>query len=210
MSINNMSRTAICNFIAEKIKAENGVINLLPMYQTAYPSDESVVDYDSAMESPTFLRFAGKIIRNLVKYMGQPSVLYNVTDDVLRATSRDNMNIFLLTDFISAFETVYASNVYWKDIIDLEGFKEVPYWQGSGDSVLETSDMTTINIIPSSDKKEGAGGTAEPVKVTGVIGLLVDRQAIAIHYTNISNSYSAQWINDLSENGVVLICEPTE
>ena len=224
MSINNMSRTAICNFIAEKVKAQNGVINLLTAYNTAYPDDATVTDYDSAMNSPTFLRFAGKTIRNLIKYMSKPSVLYNVTDDMLRATSRDNLHVMLLTDFVSSFETNYSAEVYWKDTIGLPLYTEVEYWQGSGDSINEVSDMTTINVIPASDKKEGAGGTAEPIEVTGVIGLLVDRQGIGVglqkmkagswynpidHYSNQSRSATIQYFNDLTENGIVFIVEPT-
>ena len=225
MSINNMSRTAICNFIAEKVKAQNGVINLLTAYQTAYPSDETVVDYDSAMESPTFLRFAGKTIRNILKYMSRPSVLYNVTEDILRATSRDNMHVMLLTDFVSSYQTNYQSDSFNDEMVNLPLYQEVEWWQGSGDSINEVSDMNTINVIPSSDKKEGAGGTAEPIEVTGVIGMLCDRQAIGVglqkmkagswynpidHYSNQSRSATIQYFNDLTENGVVFIVEPTE
>lgn len=225
MSINNMSRTAICNFIAEKVKAQNGIINLLTAYQTAYPSDESVTDYDSAMESPTFLRFAGRQIRNIIKYMGRPSVLYNVTDDVLRVTARDNMHVMLLTDFVSAYQTNYQSDSFNDEMVSLPLYQEVEYWQGSGDSLLEVSDMNTINVIPSSDKKQGSGGTAEPVEVTGVIGLLCDRQAIGVglqkmkagsfynsidHYSNQSRSATIQYFNDLTENGIVFIVEATE
>jgi len=225
MSINNMSRTAICNFIAEKVKAQNGVINLLTAYQTAYPSDETVVDYDSAMESPTFLRFAGKTIRNILKYMSRPSVLYNVTEDILRATSRDNMHVMLLTDFVSSYQTNYQSDSFNDEMVNLPLYQEVEWWQGSGDSINEVSDMNTINVIPSSDKKEGAGGTAEPIEVTGVIGMFCDRQAIGVglqkmkagswynpidHYSNQSRSATIQYFNDLTENGVVFIVEPTE
>ena len=224
MSINNMSRTAICNFIAEKVKAQNGVINLLTTYQTKYPNDSTVVDYNSAMESPTFLRFAGKTIRNIMRYMSRPSVLYNVTDDILRATSRDNMHVMLLTDFVSSYKTNYQSDSFNDEMVNLPLYQEVEWWQGSGDSVNEVSDMNTINVIPSSDKKEGTGGTAEPIEVTGVIGLLCDRQAIGVglqkmkagswynsidHYSNQSRSALIQYYNDLTESGVIFIVEPT-
>jgi len=225
MSINNMSRTAICNFIAEKVKAQNGVVNLLTAYQTAYPNDETVVDYGSAMESPNFLRFAGKTIRNILKYMSRPSTLYNVTEDILRATSRDNMHVMLLTDFVSSYQTNYQSDSFNDEMVNLPLYQEVEWWQGSGDSINEVSDMNTINVIPSSDKKEGAGGTAEPIEVTGVIGLLCDRQAIGVglqkmkagswynpidHYSNQSRSALIQYYNDLTESGVIFIVEPTE
>ena len=225
MAINNMSRACICNFIAEKVKAVNGVVNLLTMYNTAYPLDETVTDYDSAMESPTFLRYAGKVIRNLIKYMGRPSVLYNTTEDVLRSTARDNMHVMLLTDFVSSYVTNYQSDSFNEEMVGLPLYQEVEFWQGSGDSVYEVSDMNTVNVIPSSDTKQGAGGKAEPVEVTGVIGVLCDRQAIGVglqkmkagawynpidHYSNQSRQATIQYFNDLTENGIILIVEPTE
>lgn len=229
IALNDLSRTAICNFIAEKVKAENGVVNLLSMYNEAYPSDDTVTDYASALESPTFLRYAGKIIRNTIKYMSRPSALYNVGDGsgnaVIRATARDNMHAMLSTAFLSAYETSYLSSSFRDEYVQLPLAQEVEYWQASGDTILDDEAMATINVIPSSDTKQGADGTAEPVEVTGVVGLLADRQAIGIglqkmkagswvnpidHYTNISRSATIQYFNDLSENGVVFIIEPTE
>lgn len=229
IALNDLSRTAICNFIAEKVKAQNGVVNLLSLYNTTYPSDDTVTDYTSALESPTFLRFAGKIIRNTIKYMSRPSALYNVGDGsgnaVIRATARDNMHAMLSTAFLSAYETTYLSSSFQDEYVQLPLAQEVEYWQGSGDSILDDEAMSTINVVPSSDTKQGAGGTAEPVEVTGVIGLLADRQAIGIglqkmkagswvnpidHYTNVSRSATIQYFNDLSENGVVFIIEPTD
>ncbi len=225
MSINNMSHMCICNFVAEKIKNENGVVNLLSMYNEAYPNDNTVTDYKSAMNSPTFLRYAGRMIRNLIRFMGKPSYLYNVTEDVLRSTSRDNMHVFLNTSFISAYDTNYSSDVFHNELVSLPLYQEVEYWQGSGDEILDDESMTTINIIPSSDKKAGAGGTAVPVEATGVIGVIADRRAIAVglnkqksgawynpidHYSNHSRDFITQYINDLSENGCVIIVAPTE
>lgn len=224
MSINNMSRTAITNFIAEKIKAENGIINLLTMYNTDYPNDATVTDYQSAMNSPTFLRYAGKIIRNVIKYMAKPSVLYNVTEDVLRATNRDNMHVMLLTDFVSSYTTNYQSDSFNEELIKLPLYEEIDCWQSSGDGVYEVADRTSINVIPSSDTEQGEGGTAEPIEASGIIGLLADRQAIGVglqkmkagswynpidHYSNQSRQATIQYFNDLTENGVVFVVEPT-
>lgn len=229
MSLNDMSRTAICNFVAEKIKASNGVVNLLTMYNTAYPEDDTVTDYISALKSPTFLRYAGRQINKLIEFMSKPSVLYNVGDGenggVVRATARDNMHVMLLTDFVSAFRVNYESDSFNRTLVELPLFSSVDAWQGSGDSILDDEAMSTINVIPSSDTKQGAGGTAEPIEVTGVIGVLADRQAIGIglqnmragswynpidHYTNYAKSATVQYFNDLTESGIVIIIEPTE
>ena len=228
ISLNAMARTAIVNFIAEKVKAQNGVINLLTLYNTAYPNDSTVDDYESFMESPTALRFAGKIMRNTIRYMSKPSVLYNAGDgvnSVVRATARDNMHVFLLTDFISSYVTNYQSDSFNEEMVQLPLYQEVEFWQGTGDGLLEADSMNQINVVPASDTKQGQGGTAVPVNQTGIIGFFADRQAIGIglnkmragtfrndidHYTNVSRDALQQWYNDLSENAVVFIVEETE
>lgn len=227
MSINNMARTCICNFIAEKVKAENGVINLLSMYKTDYPNDNTVTDYTSALASPTFLRYAGMVMRNVLHYMSKPSVLYNVGEGVLRATARDNCHVMLTTDFVSSYYANYMSDssVFHSELVDLPLYQEVEYWQGSGDSIMDRTDMSKINVIPSSDTKQGSDGTAEPIVVTGVVGLFADRNAIGVglekiksgswvnpidHYTIMSKQSTIQYFNDLTENGVCFIIMPTE
>lgn len=228
IALNDMARTCITNFIAEKIKAQNGVVNVLAMYQAAYPDDDTVTDYDSAMESPTFLRYSGKVIRNLISYMSKPSVLYNVGSsggDIVRATARDNMHVMLLRDYTSSYITNYQSDSFNDEMVSLPLYQEVDFWQGSGDSVYDVDSFHSINVVPSSDTKQGAGGKAEPVSASGIIGVLADRQAIAIgidkrhqgvwrndidQYTNHSSSALVQYINDLQENGIIIVCQATE
>ena len=81
MAINNMSRIAIDNFIAEKIKAENGVVNILSLYN----GESGTLTADKAIYDKDFLRFAGMVIRNYIGYLSEPSTMYNV-DGTLRVT----------------------------------------------------------------------------------------------------------------------------
>ena len=61
VSLNNMSRTAVCNFVAEKIKASNGVINLLTDYNGTHSG--ATLTQAEAIESPAFLRYASAQIK---------------------------------------------------------------------------------------------------------------------------------------------------
>ena len=134
------------------------------------------------------------------------------------------MHVMLLTDFVSSYTTNYQSDSFNEELIKLPLYEEIDCWQSSGDGVYEVSDRTSINVIPSSDKKQGTGGVAEPVSASGIIGLLADRQAIGVglqkmkagswynpidHYSNQSRQATIQYFNDLTENGVVFIVEPT-
>lgn len=217
VSLNNMSRTAVCNFVAEKIKASNGVINLLTDYNGAHTG--ATLTQAEAIESPTFLRYASAQIKKYLDLMKNPSVLYNADGNV-RATARDNMHILCQSEFAINSQVYLESDTYWKDLLSLPGYTSVSYWNGnhtaSGDNDFVTN--STINVIPSSEEGQA---TPTAVNQSGVIMVLADRQAIAVGinkrrsatftnpidaYTNIKEEFSTQWINDLGENGIIFIC----
>ena len=214
MYINNLSRTAVNNFIAEKIKNNNGVVNILGLYNAGKTGDDVLAAAD-ALYSKDFLRFAGMIIRNYIGYLGEPSKLYNV-DGMLRVTQRDNMHIIMLRDFASAFETMYFAETF-KDITNLPMYTEINHWQGSGNTTPTFANNSKINIIPSS-----ASNGDPALEQDGIIAVFADRQAIAVGlnkrrvgkfandidgYVNTKSSATIQYINDLSENGVVFIIQ---
>ena len=217
VSLNNMSRTAVCNFVAEKIKASNGVINLLTDYNGAHTG--ATLTQAEAIESPAFLRYASAQIKKYLDLLKNPSVLYN-TDGNVRATQRDNMHILCQSEFAINSQVYLESDTYWKEMLALPGYTSVSYWNGnhtaSGDNDFATN--STINVIPSSEEGQT---TPTAVNQSGVIMVLADRQAIAVGinkrrsatftnpidaYTNIKEEFSTQWINDLGENGIVFLC----
>lgn len=216
VSINNMSRTAVNNFIAEKIKATNGIINLLTEYNATFTPTLTQAE---AIVSPNFLRFASAKIKQYMKYMSQPSVLYNV-DGNLRATQRDNMHVLVNTEFAVNSQVWLESDTYWKDLVTLGGYTEVPFWQGdhtaTGDNAFATN--SAINVIPSSEEGQA---TPTAVQQNGIIAVLADRQAIAVGinkrrsgtwtnpidmYSNIKEEFDTQYINDLGESGLIFLC----
>ena len=221
LCINNMSRTAINNFIAEKIKNNNGVINVADLYNTAY-SSTPVSDVEEALRTPAFLRFASNIIRRYFKYISMPNVNYNVAG-LVRATQRNNCHFLANTLFVAGLETFLESDTYHKELVSLDGFTEVAWWQANkGQSDLDApADVTSIEVIPSS---EAGQLSPTPVQQSGIIAVLADRQAIAIglnkrrsaafnnvmdDITTVKMSATVQYINDLSENGLIFIAEPT-
>lgn len=223
IAINNMSRTAVNNFIAEKIISGSGVVNLLEMYNTAYNTN---INAATAMHTKEFYRFASTIIRKYVRYLKEPSTLYNVGDGagngVVRATARDNMHVLMLTDFVAGIDAWLLSDSY-KDLYDMPLFTEVSYWQGNNDSVNGINSFagnSSINIVPSSQKSVETAGNRYAINQSGIVCVLADRQAIAVGlnkrragsfynsidaYSNISSTALIQYINDMTENGVVFL-----
>lgn len=224
ISINNMSRTAINNFIAEKFKASNNCINLLTGYNAiaATPITAAKCMYDRE-----FLRYAVNEIRKYIKYLSQPSVLYNMGDGsggtVVRTTARDNMHVLCLTNFVAAVEA-YLQNgdqVMHNEFLTLPGYTEVAYWQGNKGATA-TNDFDTNSTIKVTPSSEAGAQSPTDVEKSGIIAVLADRQAIAVgisrrhtgtfynsidQYSNMSMSFVEQWINDTSENGVIFYVE---
>lgn len=211
MSINNMSRMAIANFVGEKIKAGNGVINLLTLYNATVSTPITASD---AIYDRNFLKFAGMIIRNFIGYMEEPSTMYNV-DGKLRVTKRDNAHVLMLRDFASAYTTMFSSSEFNEELSRLPMYTEVNHWQGAnGGSGVPTFDNNSKINIKVSSSEDGASA----IETTGLVCVIADRQAIAVginkrrvgkfvndidDYINTKTSATIQWINDLSENGVI-------
>lgn len=218
LSLNNMSRTAVNNLIAEKILAGHNVVNLLAMYNTATSSSLSA---DAAMHTKEFYRFAANVIRKYIKYLREPSYLYN-EGNVLRATARDNMHVLMLTDFVSGFESYLSADTFHNDLLGMPLYNEVAYWQGNkgaaGENVFSVN--SSINIIPSSEESIETAGNRYAINQSGIVCVLADRQAVAVglnkrrsgsfynsidFYSNVKSSAKMQYINDLSENCVVFV-----
>lgn len=220
MSINNMSRMAIANFVAEKVKANNGVINLLTLYNGTI---ETPITADDARYDKDFMKFAGMVIRNYIGYLGEPSTMYNV-DGTLRATKRDNMHVLMLRDFASAYTTMYSADTFNEELTRLPMYTEVNHWQGSngGSGTPTFANNSMVKVIPSSEKGKESPTT---ITVNGLVCVLADRQSIAVginkrrvgkfvndidDYVNTKTSATISWINDLSENGICFIVADSE
>ena len=209
ISLNNMSRTAVNNFIAEKIKASNGVINLLTSYNTLFSQS---LTPEVAMRTKEFLRYATNEIRKYMKYISQPSVLYNLGDGsgnpVVRATTRDNAHILCLTDFVAGCTAYLESDTFHNELTKLPEADEVAYWQGSG-LAYDFGSTSAINV------KTSGGHT---VSQAGILCTIFDREALGV--SNLSKRVTTQWnakgefwnnwykhdagyFNDFNENGVV-------
>lgn len=217
MAVNNMNRTAVNNFIAEKVHAANGVVDLLNAtaggYNAYLPSADRFSSYADAILDAGFQRFASLKIKSYIKYMSEPSTVFNVGNKV-RTTTPDDAHILISTDFISSADVMLNSNVFHNELTKLTGFSEVKAWQGTSDTAHALPDVmanSTINVTTSS----GA-----PVDQTGVVGVIADKEAIftglfdrymasdrnnADRYTNVNSGCTGQWCNDMSENGVVFI-----
>lgn len=226
MSLNYASRVCINNFIAEKIKANNGIVKPLELYNAANPT-APITTAKEAWQSKEFIRFFNVTVKKYIKFLSQPSVLYNVgvnqggvQKDIVRSTARDNLHILMNIEASSALD-VYLSETFHNELVSAPLYREVTFWQGDkGASISNDYDtITSIKVTPAS---EAGAQTPTDVEQSGIVCALIDRQAVAIglnkrrnaafynpidDYTVIKAEASIQYINDVTENGVIFIVE---
>jgi len=209
MHLEDMTRLAICGFIAEKCHGANGVIDLLAWYNET--ATTPIYSADKALQTKEFLLFAGKTMRDFVKYIAKPSVLYNM-EGFVRSTPREDLNIMVLSEFASACATYLESSTYHDEMVKLPGYMEAEYWQGTGNTLPTFNNASSVAVDLPSD------GTA--VTQHGVVAVFADREAIFTglydrfsavdrnnrnRYTNYTEGATVQTCIDLSENGLVFV-----
>lgn len=196
------------NLIAEKIHSKNNVVNLLTMYNAEFTQTLTAVH---ALMDKDFLRYAIGKIKEYIKYIQRPSMLFN-DGGYTTFTPESDLKMVLLSRFVNTAEVYLQSDTFHNDLVKLTGYSEVPYWQGSGTGeTFDFEEISKINVTT-------ASGNA--VSQTGIIGTIFDRDACMVcnanprvtsiynpkgEYWNYFYKYDASYFNDTMENCVVFI-----
>ena len=196
----------IDNLIGLTLNGNGGkTINLLTAYNTA---TGSTLTADKALTNTEFLRFAAMTIAKYKKYVAQASSKYNA-GNYITFTPADKLKFIANTEFAKAMDAYLYADTYHNEFVELNGYNEVPFWQGSG-----TADEDRLTIDVSVD----VNGVATEVKNTGVLAVMFDDEAAAVcnenyrttsiynprgEYTNYFYKYDAMFMNDVEENVIV-------
>lgn len=166
-----LENLAVATSIANCVK--NGkATNLLQVYNTGAAVSLTV---SNCLESLDFLAFANKTIDNMRGYMKKPSRKYN-TAGYMTFTPADNAVLEVLTDFASASKFYLESNTFHDELVRMEGYSEVPYWQSPGTSgTFDFAESSKVMI-----QNEGIGANA--VTATGVIAFLRDDENVKAYF----------------------------
>ena len=88
-----------------------------------------------------------------------------------RFTPRDLMHVVMLGAYVDAFNSVAQSDTFHEELTELPLYEEVPFWQGTGTG-NSFADLSSINVkLPE---------IASPVKASGVVCMIFDRDAVAV------------------------------
>lgn len=208
MNITNMIGETLEDSIIEADYTSTSVkaINLLALYNERF-APETPLTKGNAIIDKEFIKFATYIINLQKDRMSKISTLFNVGKKPKFTPSADVTTV-LLSDFASAIGVFAQSEIQNKEMISLNNFDTVPYWQGSGVE-YDFESVSGIDVKTASKKT---------VTVDGILGVMFDRQAVGVtnldrrvttsynasaeFYTNYYK-FDAGYLNDLDENFIV-------
>ena len=198
----------IANLMGQKFRLGANV-NLLEAYKTVNAS--ATVTAATALVDKEFLRFASKTIAQYKKYLATASTLYNGdgSSSYLTFTPADRLKFIANTEFSKSLDAYLYSDTYHNEFVNLPGYEEVAFWQGTG-----TSNDDRLKIDVTVDD----GSTGTEIVRDGILAVMFDDEAAAVcnqnfrvtsayngrgEYTNYFYKWDAMYMNDLLENCVV-------
>lgn len=211
MNVDAMAQRCVNNLIANKIHDNKNIINLLTLFKAE--TGDTTLTAAHALTNGDFLRFAAKTIALYRGYLATASTLYN-DEGYVTFTPEDRQKFVVLTEFAKAMDFYSYADTYHDNFVVMDGYTEIPYWQGSGTDNSFGS-HSTINI-----KAVDMSGDEFTANQAGIVGVLFDEQAALIccedyeteaiynprgKYTNYFYSYDVSYMNDTAENCVVFI-----
>lgn len=210
--IDSLVMRTINNFIAEKLYASNGVIDLLAGYNAQL---DTPITAAAALSDKNFLRYAALTIKLYVERFRAPSRNFNIADDDdgnVTFTPREYAHLVLHSDLAAGMEVYLQSDTYHDDLVRIGDYEKVPFWQSQGDG-YQLATTSRIDCKLASDN-------THTINRNYIIGVLFDRDALGVLNENrrttsawnangeyFTNFYKVDtsYFNDLAENGIVFV-----
>lgn len=162
---------------------------------------------DKALTDKDFILKANHLINTYKTRLTNLSTLFNGGNKE-RFTPTKDLNLVLHSDFASSSDVYLLSDIKNKELVDVENYSIVPFWQGSG-LAYDLVDTTAIDIVTSE------GNT---IKTDGILGVMFDKQALGVANLDkrVTTNYNAKaefytnyykvdsgYFNDFNENFIV-------
>ncbi len=176
MEKESLENLAVATSIANCL--QNGkATNLLSAYNAGAATPLTVAN---CLRSLDFLAFANKTIDNFRGYIKKPSRKYN-TAGYVTFTPTDKAKLEVLTDFASASKFYLESNTYHDELVNMEGYSEIPYWQSPGTSgAFDFAEASKIIV-------QNEGVDDDPVTGTGIIAFLRDEEQVKAYFGEVDS-----------------------
>lgn len=216
--LEELSRSALCNFIAAKKIVDSGSahIHLLTEYNTATGGSYTATTIRQPSNWGPFVRWAYGRISELSQKMTERSVLFQapITGTVIaRHTPVEDQKIYILDNILGSMKAEVLSTTYNPGFLSLADVEGVGYWQ-------DIKNPDEIKVTPEYMDTSGAAVTGTAQSLSKIIGVMFDRDAIGYNiyqdtidvtaynpkgqFWNEFLNVRVRYQNDLTEKGLVL------
>lgn len=210
--IDSLVMRTINNFIAEKIYANNGVVDVLAGYNATVSTPITAAE---AVSSKDWYRYLALVVKQYVERFRAPSRNFNIADDDdgnVTFTPREYAHLVLHSDIAAGMEVYLQSDTYHDELVKIGDYEKVPFWQSQGDG-YQLATTSRIDCKLASDN-------THTVNRNYIIGALFDRDALGVLNENrrTTSAYNANgeywtnfykvdtsYFNDLAENGIIFV-----
>lgn len=218
----DMRRALICNFIAAKYTADGGtgdmVVHLLTEYNAATGGSFTATTIKDPANFAGFTRWAYARINTLARMMSERSEKFQqriTGKPIMRHTPAADLKCYLLAEIKDQIDSMALSVTFNDNYLKMADNEGISFFQS-----INAPDE--IQITPAYVDADLAIAAASPVTLSGVMGVLFDRDACGYHiyrdtmsaqrnnradYTNQFAKAEVQLMNDISEKGVVLMLD---
>ena len=219
--LENFNRSALANFIGAKYSQSADIVHLITEYNTqtnlGTPLDANSIWQPDNLAP--FFRWVRARINTIARRMAERSELYQMPitgHHIVRHTPAEDLRIYLLADALDQIDTMVNTVTYHDEPLAYADVEGVSYWQ----DIISPDE---VQVTPAYIDGTGAVQTAAAQSLTGVFGVMFDRDAIGtnIYQYGINNSpfnprglYYTSWLtarlqsqNDLTEKAVILMLD---
>ena len=222
------SRIVVNNMIAAACE-EGGdrCLHLLSEYKDETGNNTiTAANYLSNDEFEPFAKWMYGRLNTLKAFMAERTDKYhaNITTyngvalakPIMRHTPAENINIWMLTDFMNQVDSSALSGIYNQQLLSIGGYERVNYWQS-------IDNPTSISVVANVLDTDGTCFALDsPAQVSGIVGIVFDDEALGItimnedvrsienprgRYFNNWYNWVCRYYNDQTENFVVLLLD---
>ena len=219
--LEEQNRATVANFIGAKYAASNGIIHLLSEYNTLTGQSPALTAQDIYKPGNVepFFRWVRARINTLSRMMSERSGLFqvNLTGKAInRHTPAADQRMYISAPALDIIDAMVNTVTYHDEPLAYADVRGVSYWQS-----INTPDQ--VQVTPSSIDAAGAVTTETAQTVSNIFGIIFDRDAIASNmylyrvantplnakglYYNTWLNARLQYMNDLTEKGVILLLD---
>ena len=220
--LETLSRSILCNLIGAKKVLQDAsvagphVIDLLAEYNTATGQSLTATTVKLPANYPAFCKWAYAYIQHVSDMFTERTGMFQrplTNYAIMRHTPKADQRLFMDADFLAHMTAEVLADTYHDNFLRYSEVEAVNFWQ----SALEPD---AVNVKPVYLNASAEYVNAESaVKVEGVVGVLIDRDAAGYNladddlvsspynakgqYYNLFNHVRIQLQNDLTEKAVV-------